>query len=357
MKNVKNGENIRIEADALLAEAFQELSNQGAQGDIEPSPNALLTLPDRQFQPERLKLLDLGVEEPAPCGAAAPTPDGRPSIALDILESKGRDVERQVRNGLCEHVMMCPFLPPTIARALTAEVEAMALPVRPYSDLLSAVELEAIGVLASANGNGADHAAFQLPLTISAHLAFRLADALCEHLVAGRLLPRGMAERLEMHGRERALTQVLAADYRAVEFERLAVQLHGADKLTPTLILRTLCVGNLDFFQAAMAVRAGVPVAEANAMIFGNGQGSLEKIYRQAGLPGEFYVALGRAVDVVKELSDEGSPVRGLEITERIIAKLRMDYDNVCPEGLEHTLSQLAYFVLGRSEQAVRGVT
>ena len=73
-------------------------------------------------------------------------------------------------------------------------------------------------------------------------------------------------------------------------------------------------------------------------------------------MPSEFFIAMCRAVDVLRDLSHESRSVRGLEITERIMARLRVEYDSVCPEGLEHTLSQLSHFVLGRSEPAMRGL-
>lgn len=355
---VINGVNIQVEAETLLAEAFQELSSQTDPQEAGPGQLNLLALPDREFQPERLKLIDLGVEEPAPAAAAAATPDGQPSIAPDILEPKGRDIERLVRVGLSEHVMMCPFLPSAIARALAHEVDAMAMPIVHYADLLGSDDLGAIGAIPLQDDNSevVDHGSLKLPLTVSAHLIFRLTDTICDRLVDCHLLPAEMADEMNLHGRERALTQIMAADYRASEFERLAGSLQGENMLTPTLILRTLFIGNLDFFLAAMAARAGVSIAEAGRMTFSEGREGLEQIYRQAGLPSEFFIALCRAVDVLRDLSHERRSVRGLEITERIIVRLRVEYDSVCPEGLEHTLSQLSHFVLGRSENAVRGL-
>ncbi len=350
---------IEAETDKLLNEVLGELSDHAAPqgGGHQPSGDFLLA--DRDVGPDDLKLIDLGVERPERprAGTRSTVQTDPPDRAdTDILATKGRDIERLVRVGLSEHVMMCPFLPSAIARALANEIDAMAVPVVPYAEILGSDDLDAIAAASIQNDSGEVVDRDALPLTVSAHLIFQLSDAVCERLVASRLLPAALADELKLHGRERALTQVMAADYRASEFERLAGSLHGENMLTPTLILRTLFIGNLDFFLAAMAVRAGVPIAEASLMTFSQGREGLERIYQQAGLPSEFFIALCRAVDVLRDLSHERRSVRGLEITERIMVRLRVEYDNVCPEGLEHTLSQLSHFVLGRSETAIRGL-
>jgi uncharacterized protein (DUF2336 family) len=194
-----------------------------------------------------------------------------------------------------------------------------------------------------------------LPLALSEELISRISEALCEQLVSRHQLPREMADELAMHGRERALTQAMAAESRNSEIERLAVTLRAKNALSPTLILRALCAGNLDFFQAAMAARAGMVMGDVGPLVFDRGRDGLKEIYRKADLPNELFVAFRSAVDVVNEASSDDRKYRHLEVTERIIGRLRLEYDSVCPEGLEHTLSQLSHFVIGRSESAARG--
>jgi len=338
--------------------------------------------------------------------------DEERQIGVEILEVMARDVERQVREALSEHVRMSPFLPPSIAATLAEDVGPHALPVIQHSGVLSDQDLIAIvcgsgedkqiavaqrdslapevaealvetgnervvGTLLS--NHGADIAErsllrilkefgesgdiqaliverLALPLSLSEELIARISRALCEHLVTCHQLPREMADELAMHGRERALTQAMTAESRSSEIERLATVLHAKNALSPTLILRALCAGNLNFFQAAMAARAGIAVPEIGPLIFDRGRDGLEEIYRQADLPRELFVAFRSAVDVVNETSSDDREYRPLEVTERIIGRLKLEYDSVCPEGLEHTLSQLSRFVIGRADSAARGL-
>lgn len=327
---------IEAEAERLLSEAANTKPDHA---DAAPAPSAEVVALHRKDEADQ----------------------GDRSPAAELLDALGRDIEQTVRDALSECVMMCSFLPNSMATALADDVSSLVRPVIPYAGVLNGEERAAISRMSSEPRTPkiARQALIDqhltLPLTISARLIAEITEALCELLVIRHELPRQMAEELKLHGRERALTQVMAADFPAAEFEQLADDLMTADMLTPTLILRTLCVGNLDFFQTAMAARAKISVAEANQMIFGRDRKALEEIYDVAGLPAELFIAYRTAVEVINRLRYEERPIRGLEITEWIMAQLRVEYDNVCPEGLEHTLSQLSRFVLGRSIHAVRG--
>ncbi len=333
-------------------------------------------------------------------------------LGLEILEIMARNVERQVREALSEHVRMSPFLPPTVASKLADDLGAEALPIIQNSALLSDRDLIAIvcrgsedkqiavakrnnvastvadalvetgnervvGTLLSNQsaeitersllkvlrefGESGDIQALvverlALPLSLSEALISRVSEVLCERLVAHHRLPRPMADELTMHGRERALTQLVTDDSRTSEIERLAVVLHAKDALTPTLVLRALCAGSVEFFKAAMAARARMRAEEVDFLVFENGRGGLEEVYRRAGLPEELFVAFRSAVDVITETRRDKRRYRPLEVTERIMERLRQEYDSVCPEGLEHTLSQLSHFVMGRTAGPIRGL-
>jgi uncharacterized protein (DUF2336 family) len=309
-------------------------------------------------------------------------------FAVEILEVMAHGVERQVREALSEHVRMSPFLPPAVAAALAADVGPRALPVIRNAGVLSDRDLIAVVCRSGEEGltplapcaPGSDEAAerallrilkefgesgdiqaliverLALPLSLSEELIARISRALCDHLVTRHGLPRAMADELAMHGRERALTQAMGAETRGAEIERLAAVLHAKGALSPTLILRALCAGNLTFFQAALAARAGIAPAAVDRLVFGSGRDGLERLCREAGLPGELFGAFRSAIDVVHETNADDRNYRPLEVTERIIARLKLEYDSVCPEGLEHTLSQLSRFVIGRVDYAARGL-
>lgn len=333
-------------------------------------------------------------------------------IAVAILEALARDVERQVRGALAEHVKHCPFLPRPIARTLAEDVASVALPIIAYSkvlddeDLLAVVRSgaevkqlavagrETLGprvsealvetgnervVSALLSNRGAEiptrsyfkimvdfrnrediHALLVerplLPLAVSERLINLVSTALRARLILCHELPRELADELMRHGREKALTSVLATDPGTAEVERLVAGLKARQALTPTLVLRTLCALDLDFFQAAMAALAGIPVENAAALVFDRGPDGFKSLYRQSRLPAELFAAFRAAIDVIQEARAAEPPCHNLVVTERILHRLRVEYDAVCPEGLEHTLSQLSRLVGSGSVARTRGL-
>ena len=56
-------------------------------------------------------------------------------------------------------------------------------------------------------------------------------------------------------------------------------QMHHNQRLTPLLILRALCVGDLAFFEMAIAVMGKIPVRNARILIHDAGLNGLTSLY------------------------------------------------------------------------------
>jgi uncharacterized protein (DUF2336 family) len=331
--------------------------------------------------------------------------DRERKISVDILQVMARDVERQVREALSEHVKNCPLLPPSIARVLAADVESVALPIIQYSDVLSDAELVSIvrecgeskqaavarraglsaevsealvdsgnesvvGVLLSNHdaeisdkallkvvSGFADSSEIQalmverptLSLAVCEPLISRISESLREQLITRHQLPRELADELLLHGRERAESAEPVTQSATADMQRLVDRLHARNALAPSLLLRALCVCDLDFFKSAMSVMAGIPVENVGALIFDEGPAGFKAVYRASGLPRDLFVAFRTAMDVVKEATRKRRTGSPLQITEMILARLRVELDTVCPKGLEHTLDYLSRLVATRS--------
>jgi uncharacterized protein (DUF2336 family) len=146
-----------------------------------------------------------------------------------------------------------------------------------------------------------------------------------------------------MHGRERALTAALEAGPSHQELEQLASGLMAEDRLTPTLMLRCLCLGQLQLFEAAMAAMAGTTSQRVHAMLYEGGPNEFFRLYELTTLPLGFYRAFRAALDVVTQLGRDAASTWHRDVTREIIARLVKAYEQVSPEDLEHVLSQLSH--------------
>ncbi len=259
--------------------------------------------------------------------------DGR-KTAVEPVDAHGPGTplavaEQEAREALAEHLRRCPYLPPALAATLAADVLSTALPAGDDPT----------------GQDGNDHAAprrTRLPLCTTRQVIFRVSGELREHLVEHHDLPPELADEMVLHGRERALTRAMASDDPKAEIERLVAGLAAEAMLTPTLLLRGLCLGRLDFFWAAMAHLARLPLDEAGYRILDGGPDEFIALYETSGLPPGLFRAFRAALDVVRCLPPKEARDWQRASTDAIISRLVNEYEEVCPEDLEHMLSQLS---------------
>jgi len=282
--------------------------------------------------------------------------------ALAILEELARDVEQEVRKSLAIHIAGCAILPPILARTIATDLETISIPFIQISPALSETDLVSIVRLGSAakqvavatrervsgrvakvliatrsaavvtallrNGGAelsepsyhmimdgfASDTTVQgllvervaLPLTVTERLIQVVSDGLRDRLIEKHALPPEIATELLNQARERALFHSATSAPRAFNVEAFAIRLNSKGKLTPTLLMRALCLGDLPFFDAGMAVRAGISVGNASELIADRGPLGFKGLYEKARLPAELFRAFRAALDVIGELRDGG---------------------------------------------------
>lgn len=318
-------------------------------------------------------------------------------IAFEILAVFARDVEIQVRRALVDHLRNCIWLPSSLARTLADDMESVAVPFIQFTrglrdeDLIAIIRagngakrlaaarrdhvssvvaehLIACGgerVVEAVVGNrGAEiaestlHKAMDrfgesvpvqealvertyLPEGILARLVACIGDNLRERLTERHDFPATLAEDLVRHGRERGLVAMLPTNSVDEDFDRVVADLNAKDAVTPTLLLRALCVGNLIFFETAIAARAGVSAHSARLLLYDPGGRGTRAIYKAAHLPKDLFHAFRIAVDLTREFAtDEGSEWKR-NYARRLASRLVDIYDDIGPGDIETIFSQI----------------
>ena len=279
------------------------------------------------------------------------------ALAEDIFRILTKDAEQRVRLALARNLKDMPDLAPDVARALAGDsADAVALPMIQFSSALADEDLIAIvqsrgptrqaaiagrasvseavsaaivthghrdAVVALVSNPGAEIADGtygamldrygddegvqtplvhrpKLPLAVAERLVATVSDALKRHLVTHHELPESMATDLVLHAREQATVGLLSGGgAQEGDAEALVAQLHRHGRLTPSIILRALCIGDMMFFEAAMSRLANVPVANAALLIRDRGDRGFRALYGKAGLPGGLYKPFRAAVELV----------------------------------------------------------
>ena len=322
------------------------------------------------------------------------------AMAEQIFRIMVKDAEVRVREALAVNLKENPNVPHDVALTLAGDVDQVALPVLQFSEILSDADLveivrsqgaskqkaiagrpkvsavvaeaivdgankEAVVALVSNEGAEITETSFEkvidkfgedeavqgpmvkrsaLPVTIVERLVHRVSENLREHLLTHHEMPPSIAADLILQARERATIGLSTASAEE-DVERLVHQLYSNGRLTPSIVLRALCMGDMKFFEYALARRVGIPVLNARMLIHDSGDLGLQGLYGKSGMPKSFYPAIKAAISVAKEMSydgEDGDRERyARRMLERVLTQygdLGVDFDN---DDLEYLLAKM----------------
>jgi uncharacterized protein (DUF2336 family) len=279
------------------------------------------------------------------------------ALALDIIGKMAEDVAATVRVALAESIATSPSLPQALAKKLAGDVADAALPVLQFAEVLTDADLLEIiaggdaakqtaiakratvshkvslgliehggetavqtlldnrGAKISEQGLGraldrfAESAAVkesmarraQLPIAVTERLISLVSEQFKHYLLANHKVSLSVATDTVIQSRERALMSITEGARTGVELERLVFQLRDNARLTPSLLLRALCMGDVAFFETAVAALADVPLVNARMLVHDAGPLGLKSLLERARLPAALNPAIRAALEVARE--------------------------------------------------------
>ncbi|GAB4130716.1 MAG: DUF2336 domain-containing protein [Rhodothalassiaceae bacterium] len=329
----------------------------------------------------------------------ATSPKGKErEIAEDIFRALARDAETRVRKALSETLRENPEIPRDVAKTLASDVNEVALPMIEFSRVLGDVDLleiigssdeerqlavarrsevsetisdalaeagseKVVSTLVSNEGARIREATFervldrfpasdavktplvqrsQLPLAVAERLVTMVSETLRNHLVTHHELSPAIASDLLLESRERATVSLLSPATKTTDVMDLVDQLHRNARLTPTLIIRALCMGDMTFFEAALAKRADIPVANAWKLVHDKGNLGLERLFEKARMPKAFLRVARIGANIAEEMQATGGDDRDLfrkVMIERVLTQIEEGLDS---ENLDYLIGKLS---------------
>jgi uncharacterized protein (DUF2336 family) len=180
----------------------------------------------------------------------------------------------------------------------------------------------------------------RLPITVAERLATMVSLALQAHLVESHELAPGTVADIVLGSREHAIIH-LSVGASDDDLRQMVTQMQRNGRLTPSLILRALCTGDIGFFEAAMAAKSDVPLENAQILIHERSRRGLWALYRKAAMPEALYSAVQAAVEVVDETQFDGE-ARDLErFRSRVISRVLTQVESVDPADADYLVGKL----------------
>ena len=130
-----------------------------------------------------------------------------------------------------------------------------------------------------------------VPIILAEKLFMAVSDEVRKILHSKYNIAHHEADDAASYAREIATLGLSDEHLQSHEMIDLVKHLHKNKRLTLSIIVRSLCLGNIRFFECAMAQLIDIPVTNARILIVDNGPG-FESLYRKTKLPYEMYPAI-----------------------------------------------------------------
>lgn len=317
--------------------------------------------------------------------------------AHDIMQFMANDATELVRRALAVTLQNSPHLPHDIAKKLTEDIDSIAVPVISNSPILDDNDLidlvrgdsavrqmavagrrqvstrvvrvlvneareAAVAVAVANEGASFDDKAFEdtlsrfgdnakitdglisrdtLPVHITEKLVSLISDEAMNRLAERHELPPQLAVELSEGARERATIDLVDQAGRAADMRRFVQQLHLNGRLTPSIILRGLCLGHIRFVEWSLAELAGVPHSRTWLMVHDAGVLGLRAIYDRAGLPSRLYPVFRVGVDTIHEMEFDGANLDRERFARKMIERILSKFQGLPRLELDYLLDKL----------------
>ncbi len=319
------------------------------------------------------------------------------AMALEIMRTMAADAELMVRHSVAASLKKSDSLPRDLALKLARDDASVAQPILESSSVLTDDDL--MSILADGNGSkqvaiarrpevsqtlasaivdtgnaaavttlvGNEGAALsedllqktidrygkfetvkdamvhrqELPVTITERLVTLVSEKMKLTLATRHKLPDDMATDIILDARERATIGLLGKGSSAEDTHALVQQLHSRGRLTPSLVLRALCVGDMRFVEDAMAEIAGTSADKASLLIHDAGKLGLKALYRKCEFPEPLYPAFRVAIDVIDDTDFDGGDHDRERFTRRVIERVLTKFQQMETTDLDYLLGKL----------------
>lgn len=280
-------------------------------------------------------------------------------LAEDIFRILIKDIEVKVREALAESLKNCKNLPSDIVRDLINDVDSVSMPfIKYYADLSQediisiidsqnlnkqkAVAMRAnltenithyiaqncpedvVGVLVSNETADIKENTYdviidrfpesqtiqknmvyrsELPVSIIEKIVHSLSDELLRHLVLTHNLPNDIACNIVEQVKEKTTLKISEEYSSDKKIEELIHELYTSNRLTSSLVVRAICMGDLKFFEYALVYLSNTPIMEVRKILFNNTMDFMVRnLLRKAYIPKSMFPAVFSALKVIKDI-------------------------------------------------------
>ena len=164
-----------------------------------------------------------------------------------------------------------------------------------------------------------------LPLDIRIVQTKRTANRMHQLMAERGWVPANDASELVADAEEIATLRLLV-EASGPELVRAVAFLVSKSMLTPSLIIRAACLGEMHVVERSLAHLGGLPVTRTRELMAGRGIGGFKSLHAKSGLPQSCFGILQAACEVAREEAEEGITLDQQGFGRRLIEALMTRY-------------------------------
>ena len=323
-------------------------------------------------------------------------------LAEDIFRIMVEDVQVKVREVLSESLKNCKSIPRDIVLKLINDQESVAVPFIKYydnltdEDLITIIEAQNVSkqkAVALRKGLSADVSQYivdkcsedvvgvlisnetanlreqtynsiiskypnsenikknlvyrsELPTSVIEKIVNSLSEDLQKRLIITHNLPTDIATDIVEQVKEKTTLKISEEYSTDHQIEELVHQLHTSNHLTPSLVVRSICMGDLKFFEYALVYLSNTPLLEVRKILYNlQVDFMIRNLLRKAFIPKSMFPAVFSALNVIKDIrfgcqkSDRASFVH--KVIERILS-INSTSEELSDEDVNYLISKIS---------------
>ena len=185
----------------------------------------------------------------------------------------------------------------------------------------------------------------ELPVTVISRLIQHLSEELQKRLILTHNLPADIASDIIEEVKEKATLKVSAEYSSDKQIEELVHELYSSNKLTPSLVVRAICMGDLKFFEYSIVYLSNTPITEVRKILC-NTQVDfvIRNLLRKAFIPKNLFPAVFSALKVIKDIrfdmKNSNSQTFSHKVIERILSYSNAE-DELDRKDIEYLISKI----------------
>lgn len=180
-----------------------------------------------------------------------------------------------------------------------------------------------------------------LPSSVVEHVLAAVSGELQSYLIEKHSIAPNVAKRLIDDAHERNLVN-FAGEIEADEVDRLIERLMAKGRVTASLVLRAMCMGEVAFAEAAIAKLVGLPPAKVWTLLLDKGPLGLKALFARARFSEDLLPTFRMAIEIYRDMEYTGADDDKAHFRLLMLERLLTSQPDIEGEDLDFLLSRMS---------------